>query len=269
MFSFNQWIVFEKILGCSLLLILWINYYQIPLSLKILVKFYSCSHSWYGIHHHQAYLSTKLAPHNWLTKDWLPINYVSNKIRACFIGCMATDKLKDWQAPCLTNVTWGSKTLHRDHFVYAPSQWETTLQCNVVSHWLGACCLLSTKPFMDPLNIWTIGKKLKWMVNKIFCHENLFCKCCLENVCYLVQIWMHQETKWLKLHILFKISPILSNHFSKTYSQQGIGWKCEFKIWHISSLSRYRAVRNMVLYSTLLWWSSSNIFFSLAIMISK
>ena len=26
----------------------------------------------------------------------------------------------------------------RDHFVYAPSHWETSLQCNVVSHWLGA-----------------------------------------------------------------------------------------------------------------------------------
>ena len=26
----------------------------------------------------------------------------------------------------------------RNHFVYAPSQWETTLRCNVVSHWLGA-----------------------------------------------------------------------------------------------------------------------------------
>ena len=25
----------------------------------------------------------------------------------------------------------------RDQFVYAPYQWETTLQCNVVSHWLG------------------------------------------------------------------------------------------------------------------------------------
>ena len=25
----------------------------------------------------------------------------------------------------------------RDHSVYVPSQWETTLQCNVVSHWLG------------------------------------------------------------------------------------------------------------------------------------
>ena len=29
-------------------------------------------------------------------------------------------------------------TNSRDHFVYAPSQWEATLLCNVVSHWLGA-----------------------------------------------------------------------------------------------------------------------------------
>ena len=27
----------------------------------------------------------------------------------------------------------------RDHFVYAPRQWKTALQFNVVSHWLGAC----------------------------------------------------------------------------------------------------------------------------------
>ena len=27
---------------------------------------------------------------------------------------------------------------YRDHFVYARSKWETTLHCNVVSHWLGA-----------------------------------------------------------------------------------------------------------------------------------
>ena len=27
---------------------------------------------------------------------------------------------------------------HRDHFVNAPSQWEMTLHCNVISHWLGA-----------------------------------------------------------------------------------------------------------------------------------
>ena len=28
--------------------------------------------------------------------------------------------------------------LSRDHFVNVPSQWETMLQCNIVSHWLGA-----------------------------------------------------------------------------------------------------------------------------------
>ena len=27
----------------------------------------------------------------------------------------------------------------REHFVNAPSQWETTLHCNVVFNWLGAC----------------------------------------------------------------------------------------------------------------------------------
>ena len=40
----------------------------------------------------------------------------------------------------------------RDHFVYAPSQWETMLHCNVVSHWLGAC----TK-WGDLFNKWKIN----------------------------------------------------------------------------------------------------------------
>ena len=35
-------------------------------------------------------------------------------------------------------VSEGSSYMYRDHFVYAPSQWETTLQCNVASHWLDA-----------------------------------------------------------------------------------------------------------------------------------
>ena len=34
---------------------------------------------------------------------------------------------------------WPSYIRPRDNFLCAPSQWETTLQCNVVSHWLGAC----------------------------------------------------------------------------------------------------------------------------------
>ena len=36
----------------------------------------------------------------------------------------------------------------RDHFVYAPNQWETTLRCNVVSHWLGACTNWSLLVFL-------------------------------------------------------------------------------------------------------------------------
>ena len=59
------------------------------------------------------------------------------------------------QKPCLENpnmdfnvdfslnpgawTTWDILSLGcRDQFVNAPSQWETTLQCNVVSYWLGA-----------------------------------------------------------------------------------------------------------------------------------
>ena len=30
-----------------------------------------------------------------------------------------------------------TSAVHRDHFVYVSNQWEVTLQCNVVSHWLG------------------------------------------------------------------------------------------------------------------------------------
>ena len=33
----------------------------------------------------------------------------------------------------------------RDHFVYMPNQWEPTLHCNVISHWLGACKKLFLK----------------------------------------------------------------------------------------------------------------------------
>ena len=36
------------------------------------------------------------------------------------------------------DVAWLKFTYDRDHFVCVPSQWETTLQCNVVSHWLDA-----------------------------------------------------------------------------------------------------------------------------------
>ena len=40
----------------------------------------------------------------------------------------------------------------RDHFVYAPGQWETTLQCNVVSHWLGTFTKWSLHTIYDTVS---------------------------------------------------------------------------------------------------------------------
>ena len=39
----------------------------------------------------------------------------------------------------IVNILWTLLWFREGHFVYAPSQWETTSQCDVVSHWLGAC----------------------------------------------------------------------------------------------------------------------------------
>ena len=36
-----------------------------------------------------------------------------------------------------------------DHFVYAPSHWETMLHCNIVSHWLGTFIIFCMHPAND------------------------------------------------------------------------------------------------------------------------
>ena len=44
---------------------------------------------------------------------------------------------------------YGIQDLSRDYSVYVPSQWETTLHCNVVSHWLGAYTKWSLYMYMQ------------------------------------------------------------------------------------------------------------------------
>ena len=56
--------------------------------------------------------------------------------------------------------------IHRDHSVHVPSQWETTLHCNVVSHWLGAY----TKSSLNTINSLyfngcTVVKVWEWITN--------------------------------------------------------------------------------------------------------
>ena len=50
----------------------------------------------------------------------------------------------------------------RDHFVYAPSQWETTLQCNVVSHWLEAFIKWSMQNIQNTARITPGISHAKW-----------------------------------------------------------------------------------------------------------
>ena len=83
--------------------------------------------------------------------------------------------------------------IHSNHFVYVPSQWETMLQCNVVSHWLGACTERPLFYFVcQALNIlgkqdqqydrwchsslthWLLGDTRKQLENK-FSHANFAC----------------------------------------------------------------------------------------------
>ena len=54
-------------------------------------------------------------------------------------------------SPDLSRSLGGTWKWSRDHFVNVLSQWETTLHCNVVSHWLGAYTKWSLRCTSDPL----------------------------------------------------------------------------------------------------------------------
>ena len=63
--------------------------------------------------------------------------------------------------------------------MYAPSQWETTLQCNFVSHWLEKAVKLNHSPTLigwvntqnDP---WTCSKYYAWHVLKMYSFDAIF-----------------------------------------------------------------------------------------------
>ena len=78
--------------------------------------------------------------------------------------------------PTLHIIAWHNNDtgrISRDHFVYVPSQWETTLQCNVVSHWLGAY----TK--------WS----LIWITLQTFLRHPTFCPYGYFMMCLLCIFW--------------------------------------------------------------------------------
>ena len=62
--------------------------------------------------------------------------------------------------------------LRRDQFVYALIQWETMLQCNVVSHWLGA---YTKDPWLGSVQVmpsWAIWRNETLQSNKIWLYNH-------------------------------------------------------------------------------------------------
>ena len=72
---------------------------------------------------------------------YIYLQYLSNKkCQSCRSHWCDSTKLRYHDAFCLVSCHAQCFQLYKlwDHFVYAPSQWETMLHCNVVSHRLGA-----------------------------------------------------------------------------------------------------------------------------------
>ena len=65
---------------------------------------------------------------------------------AIFLFKISQTSSVDHVVRCLVKVTESHfMNINQGSFVYAPSQWDTTLQCYIVSHWLSAC----TKLFLN------------------------------------------------------------------------------------------------------------------------
>ena len=81
-------------------------------------------------------------------------------------------------------------------FLYVPSQWETTLQCNVVSLWLGAFTKWSLGPMHDTL--------IFWMRHFTLCSHHRDYKTdiyiCILSCRYTV--WLPHATMKLELEVL-------------------------------------------------------------------
>ena len=78
--------------------------------------------------------------------------------------CSAATEVKAWLSDYMPCKSGKCNYLYmpRGHFMYAPSQWETTLQCNVVSHWLGAYAEWSLQALR--LDSMSFSKWFPWLV---------------------------------------------------------------------------------------------------------
>ena len=78
-----------------------------------------------------------------------------------------------WACP-VQYIIWTQFESFRDHFVNAPSQWKTTLHCNVVSHWSGAYTKWSMCFYSSCINL-----------------VNLLMMCCLRTCIFCIYVFLN------------------------------------------------------------------------------
>ena len=97
----------------------------------------------------------------------------------------------------LIQLLWNRFQTCRDHFVYAPSQWETALHCNMISYWLGAFTKWSLdllhKSHIAPVpysRIHVFNRNVQMCAH--FCYEMAHCGIfvqCIVRLLQLVHFW--------------------------------------------------------------------------------
>ena len=107
------------------------------------------------------------------------VSYDDDSVWVQLIVCCFCEKMHLEEFLILLTVRWNawralvnrfltSPVPHRDHFGYKSSHWETTLQCNVASHWLGSYTIWSLPDTMYGhvsirMTNWVLNRMIRYM----------------------------------------------------------------------------------------------------------
>ena len=83
--------------------------------------------------------------HLYQTSSQIIFGKIPYIVSSCFVMLCVSSIICGfiWSIHLFVDCATGTETIirlpqwYRDHFVYVLSQWETTLHCNIISHWLG------------------------------------------------------------------------------------------------------------------------------------
>ena len=114
-------------------------------------------------------------------------------------SCSTRNKRAHWIY--ITNlIQKQGKCICRDHFVNVPSQWKTTLHCNVVSHWLGAYTNWSLYMYTRTHNHVHIYIR-KFSIIPLVCHGNQYIAQCGNCISHNQVWWSLVNSLWPRIWV--------------------------------------------------------------------